>query len=60
MKVNKEIIHDNLPDIVEDLYQMITDAMERENELIQRIDYLSMDISRLAARLDGGKVSNER
>ena len=60
MKVNKEIIHDNLPDIVEDLYQMITDAMERENELIQRIDYLSMDISRLAARLDGGKVRNER
>lgn len=59
MKVNKEIIQDTLPDIVEDLYKMITDAMERENELIQRIDYLSMDISRLAARLDGGKVSDE-
>jgi hypothetical protein len=45
MKVNKEIIEDTLPDIVEDLYSQL-------NELIQRVDYLSMDISRLAARID--------
>jgi len=50
MKVNKEIIQDNMPDIVEDLYRMLNDQMEREQEMNQRIDYLSMDISRLAAQ----------
>jgi regulator of replication initiation timing len=45
MKVSKKLVHDALPDVVEDLYRQI-------NELVQRVDYLSMDVSRLAARLD--------
>ena len=45
MKVSKKLVHDALPDVVEDLYRQI-------NELVQRVDYLSMDVSRLAARID--------
>ena len=45
MKVSENLVHDALPDVVEDLYRQI-------NELVQRVDYLSMDVSRLAARLD--------